>query len=96
MKRRRAVLEAAVGDVDGDALLALVAQAVHQQRQIGLVALRAPAPGILLHLPQLIREDLPAVVEQPAQERALAVVHTTAQDEAQGRSRWRRSRGHQK
>ena len=33
--------EEAVGDVDGDALLALGGEAVHQQREIEVVALRA-------------------------------------------------------
>lgn len=89
-------LEAAVGDVDGDALLALVAQTVDQERQVRLVAPGSPAPGILLHLAHLIGKDLPAVAEQPAEKGALAVVHGAAQDEAQGRSHRRRTGCHQK
>ena len=41
MKDRRVRREIAVGDIDGDALFALGRQAVDQQRQIELVALRA-------------------------------------------------------
>ncbi len=38
--------EVAVGDVDGDALLALGREAVDQQREIELAALRAEAAGV--------------------------------------------------
>jgi hypothetical protein len=62
--------EVAVGDVDGDALLALGAQAVGQQREVDVVALARPGDRLVLVL-----EDRLAVVQQPADEGALAVVH---------------------
>ena len=64
--------EVAVGHVDGDALLALGPQAVGQQGQVGvLVAALAAQP---LHRLELVLEDGLGVVEEPADERALAVV----------------------
>ena len=65
--------ERAVGDVDRDALLALGPQAVHQQRQVGVVV-AALAAGALDGL-QLVGHQRLGVEEQPADERALAVVH---------------------
>jgi len=73
--------EVAVGDVDGDALLALGQQAVGEQRQVGggQAALRRS----LLDGVQRVGEDGLGVVEQPADQRALAVVHAAAGQEAQ-------------
>src|SRR5690606_9635535 len=67
--RRR---EVAVGDVDGDALLALGAQPVGQQRQVRL--LEAHALAGVGHRLELVLEDRLRVVEQPPDERRLAVV----------------------
>src|SRR5258708_2500984 len=64
--------EVAVGDVDRDALLALGAQAVGQQRQVDEVLTLALAG--LLDVRELVRQHLLAVVEQPPDQRALAVV----------------------
>ena len=75
--------EVAVGDVDRDALLALGGQAVDQQREVDLVALRAVADAVLLERGQLVVEQQLGVVQQPADERALAVVDAAAGDEAQ-------------
>ena len=64
--------EVAVGDVDRDALLALGAQAVGEQREVdrpGGAVLRR-----LLDRVHLILVDRPRVVEQPADQRALPVV----------------------
>jgi hypothetical protein len=61
--------EVPVGDVDRDALLALGAQPVGEQREVDVVALAGP-----LDRRVLVLEDRLAVVEQPADERALAVV----------------------
>ena len=76
--RRR---EVAVGDVDRDALLALGAQAVGQQRQVDL-AVAAPLAGPLDRR-ELVLEDALRVVQQPADERALAVVDRAGGGEAQ-------------
>ncbi len=75
--------EEAVGDVDGDALLALGGQAVHQQREVERLALRADPFGIALQRGQLIVEDHLAVVEQPPDQGRLAIVDRAAGDEAQ-------------
>src|SRR5690606_18745798 len=76
--RRR---EVAVGDVDRDPLLALGAQAVGQQREVG--ALVAASAAHLLHVLELILEDRLGVVEKPPDQRRLAVVDAAGGDEAQ-------------
>jgi len=75
--RRR---EVAVGHVDGDALLALGAQAVGEQREVR-VGVPAALAGALDGL-ELILEDLLGVVEQTADQRRLAVVHRSRGGEA--------------
>ena len=76
--RRR---EVAVGDVDRDALLALGAQAVGEQREVD-VAVAAPARDRLDVL-ELVGEDRLGVVEQAADQRRLAVVDRAGGGEAQ-------------
>ena len=79
--RRRKI---AVGDVDGDLLLALGLQSVDQQ---GKVERRCPAgartalamPGAL----HLILEHQMRIVEETADQRAFAVVHAAAGEKAQ-------------
>ena len=73
--------EVAVGDVDRDALLALGAQAVGEQREVHVVV-AAPAARLLDAL-ELVLEDLLGVVEQAADQRALAVVDRAGRGEAQ-------------
>ena len=73
--------EVAVGDVDGDALLALGPQAVGEQREVGVVV-AAVGAGALDGL-QLVLEDGLAVVEQPADQGGLAVVDGTGGREAE-------------
>ena len=73
--------EDAVGDVDRDPLLALGAQAVGEERQVDVVV-AAPPRGILDVL-ELVDEDLLRVVEQPADQRRLAVVDRARGDEPQ-------------
>ena len=80
--RRR---EEAVGDVDGDALLALGLEPVDQQREVDVVAVGAVLPGIALQRGQLVVEDQLGVVEQPADQRRLAVIDRAAGEEAQQR-----------
>ena len=75
--------EVAVGHVDGDALLALRGEAVHQQREVELVPLGADLRGVGLEGFELILVDQLRVVEEAADERALAVVDAAAGDEAQ-------------
>ena len=64
--------EVAVGDVDGDALLALGPQAVGEQREVRVLV--APLARRALDRLELVLEDRLRVVEQPADERRLAVV----------------------
>ena len=75
--------EEAVGHVDRDALLALGREAVHQQREVDLPALGTPLAAVALDCRQLVLEQHLAVVQQPADQRALAVVDRPAGDEAQ-------------
>ena len=65
-------LEVAVGDVDRDALLALGAQAVGQQRQVEVAV--AAALGGLGDVLELVLEDRLGVVQQPPDQGRLAVV----------------------
>jgi hypothetical protein len=73
-------VEVAVGDVDRDALLALGAQAVREQREV-----RVAVPAALraqLDLLELVLEDRLGVVKQPADQRGLAVVYGAGGGEA--------------
>jgi hypothetical protein len=71
--------EVAVRHVDGDALLALGLQAVGEQREVD-----RGAGGALFQRIQLVGQDGAAVEQQPADQRALAVVHAAGGEEAQG------------
>ncbi len=62
--------EEAVGDVDRDALLALGREAVDQQREVELAALRADFLRVGLERRELVLEDHLRVVEQPPDQRA--------------------------
>jgi hypothetical protein len=73
--------EVAVGDVDGDALLALGPQAVGEQRQVRVLV--APLARGALDGVELVLEDGLGVVEQPADQRRLAVVDGPRCSEAQ-------------
>src|SRR5690606_17521299 len=75
--------EEAIGDVDRDALLALGGEAVHQQREIDILPLRADALAVGLERGKLVLEDHLAVVEQPPDQRGFAVVDAAAGDEPQ-------------
>ena len=73
--------EVSVGHVDGDALLTLGPQSVGQQGEVDvLVALVEAGP---LDRLILVVEDGFAVVQEPADERALAVVDGPRSGEAQ-------------
>jgi hypothetical protein len=82
-----------VRHVDGDALLALGAQAVGEQREVGL-AVAVAAAGLHDRL-QLVLEHGLGVVEQAADERALAVVDGAGGGDAQRGASGERA-GHQK
>ncbi|MCY1228785.1 hypothetical protein D9M72_411190 [compost metagenome] len=73
----------AVGHVDGDALFALGGQAVHQQGEVEVFALRAHLLRVGFELRQLVLEQHLRLIQQPADQRALAVVDAAAGDEAQ-------------
>ena len=80
--RRR---EEAIGDVDGDALLALGFQPVDQQREIDVFAVGAVLAGNRAQRGQLVLEDQLGVVKQPADQRRLAVIDRAAGQKAQQR-----------
>ena len=73
--------EVAVGDIDGDALFPLRAQAVGDQRQVGVVV-AALLGGALDRRPLVFHDGL-GVVEQAADERGLAVVDGAGGGQAQ-------------
>ncbi len=75
--------EVAIGDIDGDALLALGRQPVDQQREIEIAALGAELPRIALERRELVVEQQLGFIEQPADQRGLAVIDAAAGDEAQ-------------
>jgi hypothetical protein len=75
--------EVAVRDVDRDPLLALRREPVQQQREVELVALRAVALGVSFQGCELVLEQELRLVEQPADQRRLAVVDAAAGDEAE-------------
>jgi len=71
--------EVAVGDVDGDPLLALRLEAVREQREVRRLE-AAPARGPLDGV-ERVGEDGLRVEEEPPDERALPVVHAAAGEE---------------
>jgi hypothetical protein len=76
-------VEKAVGDVDGNALLALGLQPVDQQREIDPAVLGAVAQAVGFERRQLVVQQQPGVVQQAPDQRALAVVDAAAGDETQ-------------
>ena len=77
--------EEPIGHVDGDALLALGLQAIHQQGEVDLPALGAHRLGVRLQRRELVLEDHFGVVEQPPDQGRLAIVHRPAGDEPEER-----------
>ena len=75
--------EEPVGDVDGDALLALGLEPVDQEREVDVLAGRAVPRGILDQARHLVLEDELGIVQQPADQRRLAVIDRAAGDEAE-------------
>ncbi len=85
--------EIAIGHVDGDALFTLGLQAIDDEGEVQSVAARRGAADFL----DLVVVDAATVVEQPTDQRALAVVDRPAGGETQALARkgWKRV-GHQK
>ncbi|MEH2538667.1 hypothetical protein V1287_002601 [Bradyrhizobium sp. AZCC 1699] len=77
--------EETVGDVDRDALLALRLQAVDQKRKVEIVAGGAGDLALGGERRQLVVEQRLRIVEQAADQCALAIVDAAAGDEAQRR-----------
>ena len=75
--------EEAIGDVDGDALFALCGEAIDQQGEVDLAALRADALGVGLQRFELILEDHLRIIEQSPDQGGLAVIDAATGDEAQ-------------
>ncbi len=73
----------AVGDIDGDALLALGGEPVHQQREVDALVADRAVLALLAQRGELVVEDELAVIEQPADQRRLAVIDAAAGQEAQ-------------
>ncbi len=73
----------AVGDIDGDALLALGGEAVDEQCKVDVLALRAHSLAVALQSRELILEDHLRVIQQPADQRRFAVIDAATGDEAQ-------------
>ena len=76
-------VEKPVGDVDGDALLALGLQPVDQKRKIDVVAGGAVLGAVALQRLELILIDHLAVVQQAADQGRFAVIDRAAGEEAQ-------------
>ena len=75
--------EVEVGDVDGDSLLPLRLEAVGQQGQVDLPS-GVPGGGrVLAHGGQMVVVEEVRVVQEPPDERRLAVIHRAAREQAQ-------------
>ena len=77
--------EEAVGDVDGDALLAFGSETVDQKSEVDLLPLRPHPLAVAFQRGELVFENHAAVVEQASDQRGLAVIDAAAGDEAQHR-----------
>ena len=75
--------EIAVGDVDGDPLLALRLEPVEQQGEVDVFAGRAIAPGVVLQRGKLVVEDRAAFMQEAADQSRFSVVNGTAGEHAQ-------------
>ena len=75
--------EIAIGDVDGDALLALGLEAVDHEGQVQLAALGAVELALGFEGGDLVFQEQLGVVEQAADQRALAVVDAAAGEKAE-------------
>src|SRR6185436_9352228 len=81
-ERPRGRREIAVGDVDGDLLLPLGPEPVRQQREVDLGA-GAEADGVRLQRGEGVVLDRLGIVQEPPDERRLAVVHAAHDRQAE-------------
>jgi len=72
-----------VGHIDGDALLTLGLQAIDQQRQIDVFACGTDLLGVAGDRFEVVLVDHLRIVQQAADQRALAVVDVAAGEETQ-------------
>ena len=77
--------EEAISDVDRDALLTLGREPVDEEREVERFALRALLLAVAGECRNLIVEQQLRIVEQPSDQRRLAVIDAAAGDEAQQR-----------
>ena len=75
--------EVAVGDIDGNPLLALGLQTVNQQRQIEFFALRTVTFAVIMQRGELIFVNLTGIVQKPANQRTFTVIDAAAGQKAQ-------------
>src|SRR5690606_5398765 len=75
--------EEAIGDVDGDTLLALRLQPVEEEGVVNIAILRADALALGGQRRKLVLEKQFRIPEEPADEGALAIIDAAAGDEAQ-------------
>ncbi len=73
----------AVGDIDGDALLPLRGEAIHEQGEIDAFITDRAVPALLAEGSELVVEDELAVIEQSSDQGGLAVVDRAACQETQ-------------
>ena len=76
-------LEMAIGHVDGDGLLAFGLEAIEEQRIVDAARLRAVLARIALEHRPLVLGNRLRLMQQPPDERRLAVVDAPAGEEAQ-------------
>jgi hypothetical protein len=77
--------EEAIGDVDSDALFALGGEAVDEEREVDLVALRADFLRVRFKRGELVFVKELRIVKEAPDQRRLAVVDGAAGDEPQHR-----------
>jgi hypothetical protein len=75
--------EVTVGDIDGDALVALGLETVEKQREIDVTILRSHASRVGLERCELIFEQQLRLIQEPSDQRALPVIDAAARDETQ-------------
>ena len=76
-------LEEPVGDVDGDALVALGRKAIHQKRIVGAARHRAEADAVALQRRHHVVRDRAALEQQPPDQGGLAVIDRATGKNAQ-------------
>src|SRR5579875_271575 len=79
--------EMSVGDIDRDPLFALRREPIEQQGEVKLPALSSHYLRVALERLQLIREQRPCLVQQPPDQRALAIIDAPAHHETHKRPR---------